>query len=95
MVGAAMSEFQLVRLAAQREAEQLVAQADAEDRLLADQLADVADLRHQRLRIARTVGEKNSVGFERQHVLRAGQRRHHRDAAPACTSRRRILCLMP
>ena len=77
-----MPELQLVRLAAQREAEQLVSQADAEDRLLADQLANVADLRDQRLRIARAVGEKDSVGIERQHVLRAGQRRHHGDPAP-------------
>ena len=44
MVRAAMSELQLVCLAAKREAEQLVAQADAEDGLLADQLAYVADL---------------------------------------------------
>ena len=45
MIGAAMAELQLVGLAAHREAEQLVAEADAEDRLLADELADVADLR--------------------------------------------------
>src|SRR5665811_1428008 len=39
MVGAAMSEFELVGLAAEGEAEQLVAQADAEDGLASDELA--------------------------------------------------------
>src|ERR1035438_5024585 len=49
MVGAAMSELQLVGFAAEGEAEQLVAQADAEDGLLADELADVADRKSTRL----------------------------------------------
>ena len=44
MIGAAMSELQLVGLAAAGEAENLVAEADAEDRVLADELADVVDL---------------------------------------------------
>ena len=50
MVRAAMAELQLVGLAAAGKAEQLVAQADAEDGFLADQLADI---RHLRLRAAR------------------------------------------
>ena len=66
-----MSELQLVGLAAEREAENLVAQADAEDGLLADQLADVADLGCERLRIAGTVREKHAVGLQRQHVFGA------------------------
>ena len=81
MVGAAMAEFQLVGLAAHGQAEQLVAQADAEDGLLADQLADVGHLRVQRLGIAGAVGEEDAVGLERQHVFGGSERRNHRDAA--------------
>ena len=81
MVRAAMSELQLVGLTAEREAEQLVAEADAEDRLLADQLADVRDLRLERLGIARAVGEEDAVGIQREHVLGGRQRRDNRHAA--------------
>ena len=35
----------------------------------------------ERLGIAGAVGEKDAVGLEREHVLRGGQRRHHRHAA--------------
>ncbi len=76
-----MAELQLVGLAAHRQAEQLVAQADAEDGLLADQLADVGDLRLERLGIAGAVGEEDAVGIQRQHVFGGGERRDHGDAA--------------
>ena len=58
-----------------------MAQADAEDGLLADELADVGDLRLERLGIAGTVGEEDAVGLERQHIFGGGQRRNHGDAA--------------
>src|ERR1035438_803333 len=64
MVSAAMSEFQFVGFAAEGEAEQLVAEADAEDGLLADEFADVADLGDERLGIARSIGEGEAVGVE-------------------------------
>ena len=44
MIRAAVAELQLVGFAAQREAEDLMAQADAEDRLFADQLAHLLRL---------------------------------------------------
>src|SRR2546430_11164081 len=40
MIAAAMSELQFVRAAAEREAEELMTEADAEDRHLADEMAD-------------------------------------------------------
>ena len=81
MVGAAMSEFQLVGFAAEGEAEQLVAEADAEDRLLADQLADVAHLGLERLGVAGAVREEDAVGLERQHIFGGGERGDDGDAA--------------
>ena len=45
MIGAAMPELQLVSFAAQRQPENLVTQADAEDRRLADQSPHIIDLR--------------------------------------------------
>src|ERR1019366_2138884 len=49
VVGAAMSELELVGFAAEGQAEQLVTEADAENGLLADEFADVADLGDERL----------------------------------------------
>ena len=76
-----MAELQLVGLAAQRQAENLMAQADAEDGLLADQLAHLLRLGFERLGIAGAVREKHAVGLQRQHVFGGGPRGHHRDAA--------------
>ena len=42
MIGAAVAELQLVGLAAERQAEKLMPQADAEDRNLSHELADIA-----------------------------------------------------
>jgi hypothetical protein len=76
-----MSELQLVRFASDRETEQLVSEADAEDRLPADQFADVRHLRLQRLRVARAVGEEDAVGIEGEDILGGGQRGDDGDAA--------------
>ena len=74
-----MAELQLEGLRAQRQAEQLMAQADAEDRLLADQVADGVDGVVQGGRVAGAVGQEDAVGVVRQHLLgrrRAGHDRH-------------------
>ena len=55
MVGSVMAELELECLAAERETENLVAKADAEDGNFADELLNLAGLRFERLRIARTV----------------------------------------
>ena len=61
LIRAAMAELELERLRAAGQAEQLVAQADAEDRLLAQQAADRADRVVERLRIAGAVREEHAV----------------------------------
>ncbi len=79
MIRAAVAELELERLRAAGQAEQLMAQADAEDRLLAQQAADRVDRVFERLRIAGAVGEEHAVGLLGQHLLgrrRAGQNRH-------------------
>ena len=81
MVGAAVAEFQFVGFAAEGEAENLVAEADAEDRRLADEAADVVDLGVQRLGVAGAVREEDAVGFEREDVFGGGERGHDRDVA--------------
>ena len=75
MIGAAMAEFQLVSLAAEREPENLMAEADAEDRRLADQPPHVVDLRVQRLGIAGAVREKHAIGLQRENVFGGSERR--------------------
>ena len=61
MVRAAVAERQLVRLHPRREREQLVAEADAEHRHAAEQLAHDRDLVVQRLGIAGAVREQHAV----------------------------------
>ena len=76
MVGTAVAERELEGLEPDRPAQQLVAEADAEHRHLADQLAHVADDVVERGRVARAVGEEDGVGLRREHVLgarRAGE----------------------
>src|SRR5438067_7673071 len=63
MIAAAMPEFQFVRAAAEGEAEELVAEADAEDRDLADEIANIFLRVRDRLGIAGTVREKHAVEF--------------------------------
>ena len=76
-----MTEFQFVRLAANGQAQQLVAQANAEHRLAADQLANVGHLGDQRFGIAGAVRQENAVGRQAEHVFGGSERRNHRDAA--------------
>src|ERR1700736_4019808 len=81
MVGAAVAEFQLVSLAADGQAEQLVTETDAEDGLFADQFPDIRDLGLERLRVARAIREKDSIRVEGQDVFGGGQRGNYSDAA--------------
>ena len=81
MIRTVMAEFQLEGLAAQRQAAELVAQADAEDRHAAQQLANVFDRVGDRLGIARTVREKYAVRLQREHVFGGSLGRDHGDVA--------------
>ena len=85
VVGAAVAEGQLVGLEADGAAEQLVAEADAEDRPLADQLADGLDDVAERRRVAGAVGEEDDVGV----LGRAPARRSWCRAAGSAGSRAR------
>ena len=82
MVGAVMAELHLHGLRAAGEAEDLVAEADAEHRHVGlEELARRLDGVVARLRIARAVGEEHAVRRQLQHFVRAGLRGHHRHAA--------------
>src|SRR5258706_13786576 len=62
MVRTVMAELQLERFAAERQATNLVAEANPENRNFADELADIFDSVLHRLGIAWTVRKKNAVG---------------------------------
>jgi hypothetical protein len=81
LVGAAVAELQLVGLPAEREAEDLVAEADAEHGYLADQSTHLSGLELERLGIPGPIGEEHSIGIARQDFLRGGQRGDDGDAA--------------
>src|SRR5271166_2735133 len=72
MVAAVVPELQLVGLAAQRDSDQLMAEADAEDGDLAHHAADVLLCVGHRLGIAGAVGEEDTVGLHGQHIFGAG-----------------------
>ena len=74
VVGAAVAERQLEGLEADRAAEQLVAEADADDRPLADQLADGLDDVVERRRVAGAVGEEDEVGLAASSTSSRGRR---------------------
>ena len=69
LIGAAMTKFQFECRAAEREAENLMAETDSEDRLFAHQIVHGFVRVWKRRWIARAVGEKNSVGIEIEHFL--------------------------
>ena len=71
VVGAAVAELQLVGLAAHRQRQDLVAEADAEHRHVGlDQLARVVDGVVEHRRIARAVAQEHAVRARRQQVRR-------------------------
>ncbi len=72
-----MAEFQFVCFAAECEAENLIAEADAEDRRLADQLAYVRNLIDAAgSGSARPVRKKYAIRLERENVFGRGERGH-------------------
>jgi hypothetical protein len=84
VVGAVVPEGHLVRLAAQSEAEQLVPEADAEDRDLAEERAQRAHGVFESRRVSRPVGEEDAVGFRGEYLLRARRAGHSQHGgAPA------------
>ncbi len=81
LVAAVVAEAQLVGAAAQRQTQDLVAEADAEQRLLAQQAAHRVDRVGHGGGVAGAVREKNAVGVEREHLGGGRAGRHHRHAA--------------
>ena len=67
-----MTELQLERLAAQSESEQLLPQADAKNRLFAEQAAYRLDRITQRFRVSGTIGKKHSVRLAVRESLGVG-----------------------
>src|SRR5262249_3515269 len=79
VVRAVMAKGQLVRLAARGQAEDLVAEANAEDRQPSQQGAHrVGEIGH-RLRVARAVREKHAVWLELEHGVGRRRRRYDGD----------------
>ena len=81
VVGAAVPEFELVRVRAQRQRKNLMSQADAENRSRADKFFDFADDFGHVFGVAGAVGQKNTVGFERKNFFGGRLRGHDGHAA--------------
>ena len=63
MIAAVVAEFELVRPAAQCQPDELVSEADAEDRSLAHELTNILLRVGHRLGITRAIRQKNSIGL--------------------------------
>src|SRR5262249_9142143 len=87
LVAAVVAELELRRAAAQRQAEDLMAEADAEHRHLAEQLRDVLGRAGDAIRIAGAVGEEDTIRAQREHVTRRGAGGHDAHRAPAVRGR--------
>ena len=81
MIAAVVSEFEFESFAAERDAGQLMPEADAKDRLASHEAADVVHGVSARLGIAGAVREKHAVGFERENVFGWGLRWDNRHTA--------------
>ena len=82
MVGAAVTERKLERVEAQREPDELVAEADAEERHAAEQLAHRLDRAVELGGVARAVADQDGCRVELEHRVRvpvALERRPPRD----------------
>ena len=70
LIAAVVAELELVSFAAEREAHDLMAETDAEDRFFADQFLYIFFGVGHGVGIAGPVGEKNSVRIECQNIFR-------------------------
>ena len=83
MVGAVMALMHLFGLAAKRQAQHLVTEADAEDRNVGlDQFPDDRDgIFPSCCRVSRAVRKEDSIRIQRKHIVLARRRRHDGDLA--------------
>src|ERR1035437_9238050 len=72
MIAAVVAEAQFVSLSTQRDADQLMSEADAEDGHASHHLANALLCVGHRLRIARPVRQKDAIGLEREYVFGTG-----------------------
>src|SRR5271157_947244 len=81
MISAVMAEFQLEGFSSERNAGELMAQANSENRLPSHQAANVIDRICAGLGIARAVRQEHSIGLQSHHVLRRSLRWDNRHLA--------------
>src|SRR5215469_16271083 len=81
MIAAVVSEFQLECLSAQRDARELMPQADSENRLAAHQAANRVDRIRTWFRIAGAVRQEDSIRLQCEYIFRWSLRRNDGDFA--------------
>ena len=80
LVGAVMPKFQFVSRSAECEPENLMAETNPENRLLAHQISRCLVRIRQSCGISRTVGKKNAIRIKREHFLCSCGCWYNRDA---------------
>src|SRR5712692_7060895 len=82
MVAATVAEFQLVGASAQSQSYKLVPETNAEHWHFTNQGSNILLRIRHGVRIARTIGKKDTVWLEIQHFGSRGVRRHHAHPTP-------------
>src|ERR1700730_6070352 len=77
MISPVVAELQLVGPSSQRNARKLMAEANSEYRLPSHEPANVLYRIGARLRVTRPVGQKHSMRFQRENILRWSLRWNH------------------
>src|SRR5580692_7688570 len=77
MIPTVVAKLQLESFSAKRNADELMSQANAKDRHSSHQPPNAVHGIRARLRIARTIRQKNSIGLQRHHILRRSLRGNH------------------
>src|SRR5262245_23655516 len=83
MIASMMSELELEGSTSEGESHDLMPKANAEDRFLPEQAPNVAYGIVHGLRIARTIGKKDSVWLQAEDLVRRCGRWHHGHAPAA------------
>ncbi len=95
LISPPVAELQFKCLSAKSQPKELMSQADAKDRFLPDQFSHVCNGIRNALRVSRSIGKKDSIGFVRENRFRCGRSGKNRHLASPIPERAEDVKLYP